>query len=245
MNKKLTIVLLSMSLICVSPPSYAFFDKIFDIMKDMIKTGGDVAKDMINTGGDVVNKGIDTGGDVAKNSFKLMSKLSDDIGKMGNRILKMADKIGDMADRIVKTEEMMAKLTAKLAGKDINFKYSQGFGETKKIGGGSGSSGVVINVENKNVSMSEGPVINIPGNPDNYVLYVSSSALFYEYGTVITEVNENNNFDQAWERSLKAIQDGKSTWKKKQEFNVSVAVKLDENGFTSALSNSIDFNINP
>ena len=60
----------------------------------------------------MLDKSTDVATAMMNNMTGLISKLSDDIGVMANRILSMEERIGLMADRIVKTEELMAKLTA-------------------------------------------------------------------------------------------------------------------------------------
>lgn len=57
----------------------------------------------------IIDSFFESATEVSIAMLDLMSKLSDDIGIMADRILTMADKIGEMADRIVDTEELMSE----------------------------------------------------------------------------------------------------------------------------------------
>ncbi len=212
-------------------------------MKDKLKTGGEVIKGLIKTGGEVADKVIDKSTDVAtammNNMTGLISKLSDDIGVMANRILTMEERIGLMADRIVKTEELMAKLTATLANKNLDFSYDKA--ATKES-----QQTVVLNISPTEVSGNRGPVLKMTGDPKNYLLYVSTSPLFQDGSTIISQINDDYNYDRAWKRSINALRGlRKDTNKNKEQTTiVAVAVKtVAENNLISALSNSVDVTV--
>ena len=212
-------------------------------MKDKLKSGGDAIKSLIKTGGDVADKVLDKGTDVAtammNNMSGLISKLSDDIGVMANRILATEEQIGLMADRIVKTEEMMAKLTATLAGKKLEL-------SSDKSAGKGTSETVLLSTKAADASGNKGPELMITGDPLSYLLYVSTSPLFQEGSTVISKVNEPKEYDTAWKRSIIAIKErDKNTNDHGTELViVSIAVKtIAEDNQLSALSNSVDVRV--
>ncbi len=216
---------------------------ILELMKDKLESGGDAIKNLIKTGGDVADKMLDKGTDIATGMMNgmtgLISKLSDDIGAMANRILTMEERIGLMADRIVKTEELMAKLTATLAGKDFVL-------PSDKTEANGTSETVVISTDATEASKSIGPRLMITGDPRNYLLYVSTSPLFQDGSTVISRVSEVNEYERAWKRSMIAIRElAKNTSKDVEEATiVCIAVKtLAEDNQLSALSNSVDVRV--
>lgn len=209
-------------------------------MKDKLKSGGDAIRSLIKTGGDVADKVLDKSTDVATamidNMTRLISKLSDDIGVMANRILSMEERIGLMADRIVKTEELIAKLTATLAGTNLDL-------SSDKSAGKGTSETVVLSTDATETSGNMGPRLMITGDPRNYLMYVSTSPLFQDGSTVISRVTEVNEFDAAWKRSIIAIRElAKRTNNDEKEVTiVSIAVKtIAEDNQLSALSNSVD-----
>ena len=219
--------------------SYAFIDT----MKDKLKTGGEVIKGMLKTGGDVADKVLEKGTDVAtammSNMTGLISKLSDDIGVMANRILTMEERIGLMADRVVKTEELMAKLTATLANKDLDL-------STDKSAGKVTLPTVVLSISDTEASANSGPRLTISGNPKNYLLYVSTGPLFQDGSTVVSQITDTNDYATAWKRSINAIRKLQQSMKnsKEEAIIVAVAVKtVGENNLISVLSNSIDVRV--
>lgn len=213
-------------------------------MKDKLKAGSEVLKGMIETGGKVAEKVLDTGTDVAtdmmNNMSGLISKLSDDIGLMANRILTMEERIGLMADRIVKTEELMAKLTATLANKE--FEPST---ETSDEKGALRS--IVLNLASTKVTENSGPELIITGDSTDYLLYVSTNPLFQEGSTVVSHINDTNDYHTAWKRSISAIRGLRKKTNKNNEDEamvVAVAVKtVAENKRISTLSNSVDVTV--
>lgn len=209
-------------------------------MKDKLKSGGDAIKSLIKTGGGVADKVLDKSTDVAtammNHTMGLISKLSDDIGVMADRILTTEENIGLMADRIVKTEALMAKLTATLAGKDLDL-------SSDKPAGKETSGTVLLSTETTEASGDTGPKLMIVGDPQNYLMYVSTSPLFQDGSTVISKVTNVSEYNTAWKRSIIAMRGlTKNTNNDETEATiVSIAVKtIAEDEQVSALSNSVD-----
>ena len=212
-------------------------------MKDKLKSSGDAIKTLIKTGGEVADKVLDKSTDVATAMMNqmtgLISKLSDDIGVMADRILATEEQIGSMADRIVKTEELMAKLTATLAGKGLDLSSYEAEGKEPP-------EAVILSIGEAEASGTTGPKLSIKGNPQNYLLYVSINPLFKEGSTVISNVCNGNEFDAAWKRSMSAISDLAEDAEKDEagQIMVSIAVKaITKDDQLSALSNSVDVRV--
>jgi len=212
-------------------------------MKDKLKTGGEAFKGLIKTGGDVVDKALEKSSDVATlmvNSMTgLISKMSDDIGVMADRILTMEERIGLMADRVVHTEKLMAKLTATLADKDLDVSVES---PTFK---GVPQPPVLI-VPKTEVSEESVPELRVKGDPTDYLLYVSSSPLFRDGATVVSRIKDVDDYPVSWRRSIEAIK-GMETQGAKTESEtivVSVAVKTVSDAVAiSPFSNSIDLTV--
>lgn len=88
--------------------------------------------------------------------------------------------------------------------------------------------------------------MTITGDPGNYLLYVSSSPLFQDGSTVVSQINDANNYATAWKRSINALRGLETNTKSNNEEAtiIAVAVKtLAENNQISALSNSIDVRV--
>jgi hypothetical protein len=206
------------------------------------KTGG-MLKGLIKTGGDVMDKAMDKGGDLAAammdQTAALISKLSDDVGSMADRILTMEERIGLMADRIVRTEELMAKLTATLANKELEL----------PAGGSTGEGPFhppLLSLGSTGVSRASPPDLQISGDPSVFLLHVSSTSRFAEGSTVISKVATPEELGLAWYRSLSAIIEpsGNATKKGAEPVSVSVAVKtVGPDQRVSPLSNSVDLTI--
>lgn len=206
------------------------------------KTGG-MLKGLIKTGGDVMDKAIDKSGDLAgammNQTASLISKLSDDIGIMADRILTMEERIGSMADRIVKTEELMAKLTAALANRELELPAG---GPT-----GKGSpEAPLLELGATELSRTSLPDLRISGDPSVYMLHVSTSSRFAEGSTVISKVATPEELGIAWKRSLSAITEAgdDATEAGAKPVCVSLAVKtVGQDQRVSPLSNSVDLTI--
>jgi len=210
------------------------------IMKDKLKSGSGVFKGLIKTSGDVADKMLDKSAvvvtDMMKHMTGLISKLSDDIGLMANRILQMEERIGLMADRIVKTEAMMAQLTASLTNKDLNVLPDMSLSKRSPVT-------TLLEVTASEASWSRGPELKIAGNPYSYLLYISRDPLFQNGSTVVTRIDDTNAYEMAWQRSINALKEGAGhkQQNKTGALVISIAVKsIDEHGQVSALSNSID-----
>ena len=206
------------------------------------KTSG-MLKGLIKTGGKVADKAIDKGGDLATamldRSAALISKLSDDIGIMADRILTMEERIGFMADRIVKTEELLVRLTATMADKELEL----------PTGGSPGNmtpQTPVLNLGTTEVSRASPPDLQISGEPGAYLLHVSTSPRFAEGGTVISRVAAPEELATAWQRSLStlAATSDDSAAASEEPVCVCVAVKaIDRDQRVSLLSNSVDLSL--
>jgi hypothetical protein len=158
---------------------------------------------------------------------------------MADRILTMEERIGMMADRIVRTEELMAKLTATLADKDLSI--SSG---TPR--GGGIPRPPVLSIPTTRLSADSTPELEVSGDPAAYVLYVSTDPLFREGATVISNIRDADDFPASWRRSIGAIKgpqahDSKGT---DEPLAVSVAVRtVSDSQDVSPLSNSIDLTL--
>ncbi len=212
-------------------------------MKYKFKTSGETLKGLIKTGGDVAEKALDKGSEVAtvmmNNMTGLVSKLSNDIGVMANRVLTMEERIGLMADRILKTEALMARLTATLANKNLDISFVE---MTSK----DAFQAPILTLASTEASEGAGPQLTIAGDPEIYLLYVSTSPLFQSDSTVVTQINDANDYNVAWRRSINAIRGvaEKTEQNRGEAFTVSVAVKtIVETNQLSALSNSIDVTV--
>jgi hypothetical protein len=204
---------------------------------------GDTLKGLIKTSGDVVDKAIDRGSEVATammdQTAGLISKLSDDIGIMADRILTMEQRIGFMADRIVKTEELMAKLTAALAKKELELPAGEPAGNGP-------SQTPLLDLGSTEISRASLPDLRISGDPSIYLLHVSTSPCFAEGSTVISKIATPEELGIVWQRSLSAITEAsdKATVTEAGPINVSVAVKtVGQDQRVSPLSNSVDLTI--
>jgi hypothetical protein len=214
-------------------------------MKDKIKSGGDVLRGLIKTSGDVADKALDKSSDLAQvmmhSMSGLISKLSDDIGIMANRILTMEERIGLMADRILKTEELMASLTAAMANKELDLPSNA------RLPPPAGQIPVLF-IRAEEATADRSPAVRITGNPAAYLLCVSPSPLFAESATVVTRVQGVRQLDAAWRRSVGAIE---AAIKEKRDRSdsrlvVSVAVRaIDHEGQASGLSNSVEIRVPP
>ena len=190
-----------------------------------------------------MDKALDKSSDIAtlmtNNMTGLISKLSDDIGVMANRILSMEERIGMMADRIVHTEELMAKLTASLADKELDLPRRE-LSRTGAI------MPPLISVATTRISEVSTPEMSITGNPDVHLLYVSATPLFSEGHTVISRINSADDYLGSWRRSIEAIKrmDNQGAKKTGESMVVSVAVKtvIDDHRI-SPLSNSVEVTV--
>ena len=213
-------------------------------MKDKLKTGGGVIEGMVKAGGEMGEKILGKSSDVASEmmgrSSELVSKLSDDIGIMADRILTTEEQIGSMADRIVKTEELMAKLTAALADKEFEVPGT-------KPGVSQHLKAPVLRLVATGPSLHHAPELSISGDPQNYIIYVSVSPLFPEENTIASEVNNAEDLEKAWKRSIAALRDFKQSETMEvshQPLIVCVAVRqIAEGQQLSAMSNSVDVEI--
>jgi len=109
--------------------------------------------------------------------LQLVSKLSDDIGLMADRILVMADKIGEMSDRIVHTEELLADLSTNNA---ITVQT------------------ILISADNHTVLYAnQVPEFTLNTEASQMLIYVSSS-LTMQSDTITILVNNPSDLAQQW-----------------------------------------------
>ena len=209
--------------------------------KDKRQKRGGTLKGLIKTGGDVVDKAIDKGGELATaimdQSATLISKLSDDIGTMADRILTMEERIGAMADRIVKTEELMAKLTAALADKQLELPAGPPAGNEPP-------QTPLLSLDATKVSRASLPDLQISGDPSVYLLHVSTSPRFAEDNTVISKIATPKDLGMAWQRSLSALSGANESAAQTAPASVCIAVQtVGRDQRVSQRSNSVDLTI--
>jgi len=117
--------------------------------------------------------------------LQLISKLSDDIGLMANRILVMADKIGEMSDRIVHTEELLADLSTNNT---------------------TNAQTVLISADNNTVLYAnQVPEFTLNHEASQMLVYVSSS-LTMQSDTITILINNPSDLAQQWSE-LKTLAD--------------------------------------
>lgn len=158
----------------------------------------------------------------------LISKLSDDIGIMADRILdmageigKMADKIGVMADRIVHTEEMMAQLTLDMATLSANTSQTSQTIPTL----------ILANAGSSTLGIDEAPAFTSSISTDEMLIYVSSS-IGMNTNTISVLVTPNDPLTSKWKELQTLAQDGK----------IYIAAKTIDGNTISSLSNVLTYN---
>jgi hypothetical protein len=172
------------------------------MVSDSNEKSGGIFKGLIDAGTGVVGKAMDKGSDVAlvmmNHTAGLISKLSDDIGVMADRILAMEERIGLMADRIVQTEELLAQMTTTLIDRKV---------DPRRPGPMTGRAHTVplLGLSTTEVTRSSPPNLEIAGNPTVYLLYVSASPALNDSNTVVSKVGSAGDLEKAWNRSLKAF----------------------------------------
>ena len=147
--------------------------------------------------------------------FALVSKLSDDIGLMADRILVMADNIGDMSDRIVHTEEMMADLTLDLA---------------QNSNANSVDTVVISQNFQPLLYANEAPNFTTSSDAPQMLVYVSSS-ITMDTNSISVLVNNTDELTQHWS-DLKALA---------QNNKIYVAIKTIDGNNISSLSNVLTY----
>jgi len=143
--------------------------------------------------------------------LQLISKLSDDIGLMADRILVMADKIGEMSDRIVHTEELLA---------DLNNNSSDSTTPTLLI---SADSNTVLYA-------NQVPEFSMNIQAPQMLIYVSSS-LTMQTNTISILVNNSSDLEQQWSE-LKTLASNNKIY---------IAVKTIDGNTISSLSNVLTY----
>lgn len=182
----------------------------------------------------VANNMVDEAGEVSSEMMQLMSKLSDDIGlmadrilvmadkigEMADRILVMADKIGEMADRIVATEQLMADMMVDIA--DIKKSTSTNSNLTEVF---------ITQLEGQDV-LDEGtvPVFNMSKQSSEYLVYVSST-MTMTTNTVSVLVHNQSELEALWSSLDDLASDNK----------IYIAVKIIEDNSISSRSNVLTY----
>lgn len=194
--------------------SHAFF---FSTMATGMTT---VATSMVEGMTETSNNMIDTAGETSVEMLSLMSKLSDDIGIMADRILIMADKIGEMADRIVATEQLMADLVQNL--------QSNALGNTT-----SEAPSVILQTPYGSI-VQDGqlPEITLSNNAPEYLLYVSPTIIM-DSNAISVLIKNPSDLDRFWPMLLDIA----------EEDHLFIAVKGINNNTISSLSNIIKINL--
>jgi len=207
-------------------------------MKDKLQAGNDLLKDLVKTGGGFSGKMLDKSADVMTDMMGhtsgLISKLSDDIGTMADRILATEKQIGQMADRIVRTEELMARLTAALADKDLEL-------TTAPPNAVTASWTVLLDAVVDGASVDTGPQLRISGNPSDFLLFLSTDPLFREGRTVVSRISRSDDYGKAWTRSVESLCAAVENGSENDALSLFIAVRaIDDDGCISAMSNSIE-----
>jgi len=144
--------------------------------------------------------------------LQLISKLSDDIGLMADRILVMADKIGEMSDRIVHTEELLAELN----------KNNTNANTVPTVVISSNSQSVLYANQTPNFTLNtEAPQM---------LIYISSS-LTMQSDTISVLVNNPSDLEQQWSE-LKTLAHNNKIY---------IAVKTIDGNTISSLSNVLTY----
>ena len=125
---------------------------------------------------------------ISEQVLVLVSKLSDDIGDMADRILEMADKIGDMSDRIVHTEEMIADLTTNSTNTTV---------ET-----------VIISDNQSVLYANQVPTFTTNTNSSQMLVYVSST-LTMNTDTVSVLIHNSSDLSTQWSELKTLAQNNK------------------------------------
>lgn len=142
---------------------------------------------------------------------KLVSKLSDDIGLMADRIL-------EMSDRIVTTEDLLAQtLTTLLANPELS-------GESS-----ANATALTSPSDNTIVGVSIAPTITMIPAATVYLLYASTTPTFSAGNTISIYIDSNEALTQKW--SQVASFAGSTT--------IYIAVKRINGNTISSLSNGV------
>lgn len=151
--------------------------------------------------------------------LNLMSKLSDDIGTMADRILDMGEQIGVMADRIVETEELMADLTVNVAALQAN-------------GSDNSSVGTVLISQTTETVLyeDEAPQFSTNSNTTEMLVYVSSS-MTMDSNTISILVKDADALQANWANLKTLAKDNK----------IYIAVKTIDGNTISSLSNVLTY----
>jgi hypothetical protein len=164
---------------------------------------------------------------LATQMMTLMSKLSDDIGIMADRILdmageigEMADKIGVMADRIVHTEEMMAQLTLDMATLTTNA------GQTPQTQ----TTVIISNAANNVLNTGDIPAFTTTLATEDMLVYVSST-MSMSTNTISVLVTPDETLESKWAELQTLAKDGK----------IYLAIKTIDGNNISSLSNVLTY----
>lgn len=210
--KRMMLTIAIITTLMVPVQSFAFFGSMINGMTS-------VANNMVDGMTETANNGIDTAEETSIEMLSLMSKLSDDIGIMADRILTMADKIGEMADRIgemadriVATEQMMADLVESLQSNALGINGEE----------------VVESVVLDAALNGSTPQINLSNGASEYLLYASDT-LQMGTDTVSVLIRSNTDLDKFWPMMMEMTTDNQ----------LFIAVKSVDGNTISSLSNVV------
>jgi hypothetical protein len=150
----------------------------------------------------------------------------------------MEERIGKMADRIVHTEELMAKLTATLANRELDVAVASPCAQPEAMP-------PLLDIGADRLTIDTVPDLRITGDPKDFLLYVSTSPVFRDGMTVVSRVAGADDLADAWRRSLHALLETRSNDADQDAYPmvVSVAVRTTAGDQLSPLSNSVDLSI--
>jgi len=104
-----------------------------------------------------------------------MLRLSDDIGKMANRILLMAGQIGKMADRIVETMVIMTDTLLEMQETMAAMLLALQNGNNSAVVGVSGAATLILS-PSEGQTLTDTTQFELAGDHDDFILYASSDA---------------------------------------------------------------------
>jgi hypothetical protein len=102
-----------------------------------------------------------------------MLRLSDDIGKMANRILLMAGQIGKMADRIVETMQIMTDTLLEMQKTMAAMLIALQNGNNPAVSGVSGAATLILS-PSEGQTLTDITTFQLAGDHDDFILYASS-----------------------------------------------------------------------
>ena len=134
-----------------------------------------------------VNTSIESLNTTVENQQALVSKLSDDIGLM--------------SDRIVETEKLLADTLIVLTG-------------NSDLGSSSSTSGVALTkpLDGSTVSKTTAPTIELSTNSSKYLLYASTEPTFNDTTTISLYIESTNGLSTSWNQVVNFIDSGTTVY---------------------------------